>query len=75
MKNLLHELRLDTQIHGMDLSSYMAELLEKNDRNEIEIEKGKLSVAILKQMNNHSRLVLDAYKYKQKAREVNERES
>lgn len=59
----------------MDLSSYMAELLEKNDRNEIEIEKGKLSVAILKQMNNDSRLVLDAYKCKQKAREVNERES
>lgn len=53
----------------------MAELLEKNDRNETEIEKGKLSVAILKQMNNDSRLVLDAYKCKQKAREVNERES
>ena len=62
MKNLLHELRLDTQIQGMDLSQYMAQMLEKNDRQEIEIEKGKLSVAMIKQMNNHSRLMLDAYK-------------
>lgn len=75
MKNLLHELRLDTQIQGMDLSQYMAQMLENNDRQEIEIEKGKLSVAILKQMNNHSRLMLDAYKYKLKASESKEIES
>jgi len=70
MKELLHELRLDTLIQGMDVSSYIAQLLEKNDNQEIEIERGKLSVAMLKQMNNHSRLVLDAYKYKLKASEL-----
>lgn len=75
MKELLHELRLDTSIQGMDVSSYIAQLLEKNDNQEIEIERGKLSVAMLKQMNNHSRLVLDAYKYKLKASELKNIES
>lgn len=75
MKELLHELRLDTPIQGMDVSSYIAQLLEKNDNQEIEIERGKLSVAMLKQMNNHSRLVLDGYKYKLKASELKNIES
>lgn len=75
MKELLHELRLDTPIQGMDVGSYIAQLLEKNDNQEIEIERGKLSVAMLKQMNNHSRLVLDAYKYKLKASELKNIES
>ena len=75
MKELLHELRLDTSIQGMDVSSYIAQLLEKNDNQEVEIERGKLSVAMLKQMNNHSRLVLDAYKYKLKASELKNIES
>lgn len=75
MKELLHELRLDTPIQGKDVSSYIAQLLEKNDNQEIEIERGKLSVAMLKQMNNHSRLVLDAYKFKLRASELKNIES
>lgn len=75
MKELLHELKLDTPIQGMDVSSYIAQLLERNDNQEIEIERGKLSVAMLKQMNNHSRLVLDAYKYKLKVSELKNIES
>lgn len=53
---------LDTQIAGKDVMTYMAELLEKNENKEIEIERGKLAIATLKQMNNRCRLLLDASK-------------
>jgi hypothetical protein len=66
MKNF----ELETKIQGRDAMSYMASLIEKNEKNEIEIERGKLSVAVLKQMNNRSRLLLDAAKYELKAREL-----
>lgn len=59
-------LGLNEKIAGMPLPQYMAQLLEKNERQEIEIERGKLTVSILKQMNNHSRLLLDAEKFKNK---------
>lgn len=58
------------------MMQYMADLLELNDNQQIEIERGKLSVAILKQMNNVSRLQLDAAKLELKKmfteREINE---
>lgn len=61
---------LDTTIGGTNTMEYMANLLERNDKQAIEIERGKLSVAILKQMNNRSRLLLDAAKYELKKQEV-----
>lgn len=54
---------LNTNIAGVPQQEYMAKLIEKNESQQIEIERGKLSVAILKQMNNRSRLLLDAAKY------------
>lgn len=62
---------LGTNISGIDQQKYMAQLLEKNEKQEIEIERGKLSVAILKQMNNRSRLLLDAAKFELKEKEFN----
>lgn len=53
---------LDTQIMGMDAMEYMSQLLEKNEKQQVEIERGKLAVAILKQVNNRSRLLIDATK-------------
>ena len=40
----------------------LADLLERNERNEIEIERAKISIGIYKQMNNLARLKLDAAK-------------
>lgn len=53
---------LDTKIMGKDAMEYMADLLEANEKKEIEIERGKLAIAFLKQMNNRSRLLIDATK-------------
>lgn len=66
----MDKFELDTTIEGTNTMKYMANLLERNDKQEIEIERGKLNVAILKQMNNRSRLLLDAAKYELKKQEV-----
>lgn len=62
---------LDQNIGGVDAMAYMAKLIEKNEQQEIEIERGKLAVGILKQMNNRSRLLLDAAKFELKCQELN----
>lgn len=62
---------LNTKISGKDAVKYMAELLEKNEQQALDIERGKLDVAILKQMNNRSRLLLDAAKFEQQMNESN----
>ena len=61
---------LDQNIGGVDAMAYMAKLIEKNENQEIEIERGKLAVGLLKQMNNRSRLLLDAAKFDLKCKEL-----
>lgn len=61
---------LDTQIKGVNAMEYMAGLIEQNEAQQIEIERGKLSVSVLKQMNNRSRLLLDAAKFELKKAEA-----
>ena len=61
---------LDQNIGGVDAMEYMAKLIEKNENQEIEIERGKLAVGLLKQMNNRSRLLLDAAKFELKCKEL-----
>ena len=60
---------LNTKVSGKNTMTYMAELLDKNEKQEIEIERGKLAIGILKQMNNRSRLLLDAQKFELKEKE------
>ncbi len=69
IEDLKKEFKLDTAIKGKSLNDYLAELMEKNERLEMEIERGKLDVAFSKQMNNYSRLLLDASKHELKRRE------
>lgn len=57
---------LETKIEGKAATEFMAELIEKNESQQIDIERGKLTVSILKQMNNRSRLLLDAEKFEYK---------
>ena len=54
---------LDQKIQGKNAMQYMADLIEQNEKQTIEIERGKLSVSVLKQMNNRSKLLLDAHKF------------
>lgn len=65
----MEDFGLKTKIDGVDQQVYMAKLLEKNERQEIDIERGKLAIGILKQMNNRSRLLLDAAKFDLKCKE------
>ena len=61
---------LGVTIAGKPAIEYMADLIERNETQQIEIERGKVSIAILKQMNNRSRLLLDAAKYELKKLEM-----
>lgn len=54
------------EINGMSIENYICNLIEKNDTNMIEIERGKLTVSSLKQLNNHLRYQLDVVKFKAK---------
>lgn len=53
----------NAEVLGKAPMDYMAELLEKNEKQEIEIERGKLSVNILKQMHNRNRLLITAAQF------------
>lgn len=48
---------------------YMADLIEKNEALQIDIERSKQINSVLKQMNNRSRLLLDAAKFELKEKE------
>jgi len=63
------QFEFDSKIMGKSPMEYMSSLLERNEKQEIEIERGKLSVSVLKQMNNRSRLLLDSAKFELKAKE------
>lgn len=69
MEALKKRFEFDASISGQKPTDYMASLLEKNEKQEIEIERGKLSVSILKQMHNRNRLLVDAAKYELKEME------
>lgn len=60
---------LSVPVSGKTQEEYMAQLLEANEKQTIEIERGKLAVSIFKQMNNRSRLLLDAAKFELKSKE------
>lgn len=63
---------LNVQIKGVPAMQYMANLIEENESKQIEIERGKLSISVLKQMNNRSRLLIDAAKFELKEKEAEE---
>lgn len=69
MEALKKRFEFDAKVMGQEPMDYMAGLLEKNEKQEIEIERGKLSVSILKQMHNRNRLLVDAAKYELKEME------
>lgn len=68
--NNMDKFELHQEIGGKNAMEFMADLLVKNEKQSIEIERGKLQVAILKQMNNRSRLLLDAQKFELEASQV-----
>ena len=51
---------LNQKIDGMSLHEFMASQIEKNEKGELELEKAKITIGYLKQMNNVSRLSIDA---------------
>ena len=61
---------LDQKIDNYSVADYIAKQLENIEAKEVEIEKEKVKISFLKQLNNHSRLRLDAAKFSLKKAEI-----
>lgn len=61
---------LDQKIDSYSVADYIAKQLENIEAKEAEIEKEKVKISFLKQLNNHSRLRLDAAKFALKKAEM-----
>lgn len=58
-----------TKVSGMSIPDFVADLIERNEKQQIEIERGKLTISALKQINNYCRIALDVEKLKHKLKE------
>ena len=54
------------KINGQSMLTYMANLLERNDSNQIELERCREANKTLRQMNNQMRLQLESDKFEYK---------
>lgn len=54
---------LDVTIEGKPVEEYISNQLEKIEKLDVQLEKEKIKNSYIKQMNNHSRLRLDASKF------------
>ena len=60
---------LEQKIEGRSVAAYISAQLERIEKAEVSLEKEKIKNSYLKQLNNHSRLRLDAAKYELKKAE------
>ena len=60
---------LDVKIEGKPVEEYISCQMEKLEKMEIQMEKEKIKNSYLKQLNNRSRLSIDAAKFMQKKAE------
>ena len=56
-------------IKGKSMLGYMADLLERNDANKIELDRCREANKTLRQMNNQMRLQLESDKFEYKKNE------
>ena len=61
---------LDQKINGVSAPQYLANQLEKMELDGVNLEKEKIKISYMKQMNNYLRLSLDAAKFLQKKAEL-----
>ena len=65
----MEDFGLEQKIDGYSVADYIAKQLEAIEKKDVELEKEKIKNSYLKQLNNHSRLRLDAAKFAQKKAE------
>ena len=65
----MEEFGLEQKIDGKNVAAYISAQLERIEKAEVNLEKEKIKNSYLKQLNNHSRLRLDASKFELKKME------
>ena len=59
----MEDFGLEQKIDGYSVADYIAKQLKAIEKKDVELEKEKIKNSYLKQLNNHSRLRLDAAKF------------
>lgn len=60
MKNVLEEKVINQNVGGMPMENYLSDLLAKLDKEEIDKVSCESKIAVLKQLNNRHKNVIDA---------------
>lgn len=60
MKNVLEEKVINQNVGGMSMENYLSDLLAKLDKEEIDKVSCESKIAVLKQLNNRHKNVIDA---------------
>lgn len=60
MKNVLKEKVINQNVGGMSMENYLSDLLAKLDKEEIDKVSCESKIAVLKQLNNRHKNVIDA---------------
>lgn len=60
MKNVLKEKVINQNVGGMPMENYLSDLLAKLDKEEIDKVSCESKIAVLKQLNNRHKNVIDA---------------
>lgn len=60
MKEVLQKKVVSQQIDGKPIEDYMADMLARTEKEAVDKEKLNIQIALLKQMNNRHKNVIDA---------------
>lgn len=60
MKEVLQKKVVRQQIDGQPMEEYMADMLARTEKEAVDKEKLNIQIALLKQMNNRHKNVIDA---------------
>ena len=60
MENVLKDKVINQNVSGMPMESYLSDLLAKLDREEVDKVNCENKIAVLKQLNNRHKNVIDA---------------
>ena len=70
MENVLNKAVIGQKINGVSMEDYIADMIERIERGEIEKEQREDTIKTLKQLNNRHKNIIDAQRVRLKSLEL-----
>lgn len=67
MEKVLTKAVISQKVDGISMENYLARLLERVERDEIEIQKSNAIVSVSRQLNNRHKNIINAFNAEQRA--------